>query len=165
MKPFALTACVLMLTACGCEPQQEAIDAAAHEAWLVNTVNDTAVRNAIVRQRTLFPYHFAEEGSALNDLGLHDLAVLAAHFKASAGNLSVRRGGAPNELYKARVAAVVGALAKAGVAKDRVRISDALPAGDGMPSERVLVILREPEKEKAEYPRPATVVPIKGAQQ
>ncbi|MCZ6655335.1 MAG: hypothetical protein O7D91_20195, partial [Planctomycetota bacterium] len=43
-------------------------------------------------------------------------------------------------LYEARARTIVDALAKAGVDVERMMVSDGLPGGDGVTSERVLII-------------------------
>jgi outer membrane protein OmpA-like peptidoglycan-associated protein len=37
--------------------------------------------NGVVRQKTVFPYHFRADSPALNELGERDLAILAQHYK------------------------------------------------------------------------------------
>ncbi len=119
------------------EPAQQQ----AADAWMVAQVRDAAIVNAVVAQHTLFPYHFVANGDQLNELGARDLAVLAAHFRAQPGALSVRRGAAPEELYAARVQTVRKMLADAGVDAARLTLHDAPAGGSGMSSERVVQIL------------------------
>jgi hypothetical protein len=142
-----LTAGVLMAVLPACTATDPGIEQRhSLNAWLGDCLNDDAVNNAIVAQRTLFPYHFVTDTAKLNELGSRDLAVLAAHFTERSGKLNVRRGTAPEELYVARVATVIDALASRGVASDRVAISDGLAEGEGMASEDVLFILENKEK-------------------
>jgi len=108
---------------------------------LMNSYNDTAIQNAIVSQHTLFAYHFVQDGPELNELGERDLAVLARHFIRNGGYLNIRRHDIPAELYQARVNAVQERLREAGIEMERVRVSDGMPGGSGIASERVLVIL------------------------
>lgn len=108
---------------------------------LVNTYNDIAIQNAIVSQHTLFPYHFVENGAELNELGQKDLAVLTGHFMKYPGRLNIRKRNTPGDLYNARVKLVRERLLDAGIAKEHISISDDMPGGSGMTSERVLVIL------------------------
>ncbi len=110
---------------------------------LVNTINNIGVENAIIAQRTLYPYHFVADGEQLNELGQRDFGVLARHFKEHPGVLNVRQGQASPELYEARIAQVLSGLKQAGVETNRVSISDAMPGGSGMPSEQVITILEE----------------------
>lgn len=111
---------------------------------LVRTLNNIGVENAIITQHTIYPYHFVTDGEELNELGQRDLAVLTKHFTENAGTLNVRRGQTPAALYEARVAQVVQSLKKAGVDTARVSVSDEMPGGTGMSSERVVTILRQP---------------------
>ena len=108
---------------------------------LINSYNDVAIQNAIVSQHTLYPYHFVKNGAELNELGQRDLAVLTGHFINYPGHLNIRRHNTSTELYDARVNMVRERLQQAGIAKERISISDDMPGGSGITSERVLVIL------------------------
>lgn len=50
---------------------------------MVQDVQDEQTANGVIRQRTIFPYHFASDSPALNELGQHDLVILAKHYKES----------------------------------------------------------------------------------
>jgi hypothetical protein len=108
---------------------------------LVNTLNNVGVEQAILAQHTLYPYHFVVDGEELNELGRRDLAVLARHFRQRAGTLNIRPGEVPAQLYEARVVHVAEGLRQAGVEADRVNIADGMAGGDGMSSERAVIIL------------------------
>ena len=141
---------VLVAAFCGCSEPPSNLDAYGNlNTWLVKTVQDDGVRNAIIAQHTLYPYHFVPHSEDLNSLGTIDLGVLAQHYRDYPGSLNIRRGNASDELYAVRIEAVREMLTLAGVDVERVGISDALPGGDGMPSERVLKIL-ERSYEKAQ---------------
>ena len=127
------------------------------EMALADWFNESAVSGAILTQHTVFPYHFVVGAAALNDLGRHDLRVLAAYLKEHPGPLNVRRGQASQELYTARVVEVTRFLTEAGVPAQRIAIGDALPGGDGMPSERVVKIL---ERSAAGPATRMTVTPL-----
>ncbi len=127
--------------------------------WLVDSINDTAIKNAVIAQQSLFPYHFIPNAPALNKLGQRDLEVLAEHHKEYPGDLNVRRGGVSETLYARRVQTVISALVKAGVDKDRISIRDALSGGDGMPSERLLVILKTEKSQSLGYSEGASFSP------
>ena len=114
---------------------------------------ETAVNNAIIAQHTLFPYHFVANGSALDELGLYDLAVLTAHFIKYPGELNVRRGDATPELYSDRVNVVIELLSAGGVDTNRVATRDAPAGGDGRPAEQVLAIM-EADRELRAAPAP-----------
>lgn len=128
------------------------------DAAIVQTHQDDFAAAGIIRQHTIFPYHFVQDSATLNELGQHDVAILAAHYAAVGSDrglppstLSVRRGEASPGLYEARVRAVVAELARGGVANDRVRIADAVPGGDGMASSRIKVILHRDTANKPYY--------------
>lgn len=150
-----LVVATMLALAAGCSdnPPPSKLDASKVDPWLVEMPNDIAIRNAIVRQQTIYPYHFVVGGATLNDLGRSDAAVLAAHYKAYPGRLSIRRGDAPKELYDARVKEVLLVLSQCGVAMNRASIIDAPAGGDGITSERVLAI------EAIDKPSQATVTP------
>ena len=129
----------------GCEEDKRTAADRRFDTEMVRTLNNIGVENAIVTQHTLYPYHFAVDGEKLNDLGQRDFAVLARHFTEHPGLLNVRQGeGISPELYKARVAHVTSRLKDAGIDPARVSISDGVPGGPGLPSERVVTILRKP---------------------
>ena len=130
----------------GCAQDQKVAQDRPLDLLLVRLVQDTALKNAVIAQRTLFPYHFVPDSDELNDLGMVDLSILATHFWEFPGELSVRRGDAPRELYEARVRRVKEKLEEAGVPTGSVAIADRLPAGPGMPSERVVKILQREEE-------------------
>jgi len=126
----------------GCEERVSKQEAGRKlDTELVNVLNNIGVENAIIAQHTLYPYHFVQDGETLNTLGDRDLGVLARHFQEHPGTLNIRRGDVPDELYDARVTHAVEKLKQCGVKIDRVSVSDGVPGGTGMPSERVVMIL------------------------
>jgi hypothetical protein len=136
--------CVMCSLTMGCEERESKQEASRKlDTELVNVLNNIGVENAIIAQHTLYPYHFVPDGETLNTLGDRDLAVLAKHFQKHPGTLNIRRGDVPGELYDARVTHAAERLGQYGVKTDRVSISDGLPGGTGMPSERVVMILDE----------------------
>lgn len=145
MKLYRIIAvCLLGGLILGCEERlKEPAEDKNLDAELVRTLNNIGVENAIIAQHTLYPYHFVSDGGQLNELGRRDLAVLARHFADHAGTLNVRRGDTPAELYEARVAQVVQTLKEMGVNTARLNLSDGMPGGTGMASERVVTVLKE----------------------
>jgi hypothetical protein len=138
-----------LLSGC-CEEDKRTAANQRFDREMVRTLNNIGVENAILTQHTLYPYHFVADGEKLNDLGQRDFAVLARHFTEHPGLLNIRQGeGIPPELYKARVAYVTSRLKDAGIDPARVNISDGIPGGPGLPSERVVTILREAENPAA----------------
>jgi len=103
------------------------------DIMIVDSINDSGIRTAIIAQHTLYAYHFLEGGAELNDLGKRDLAVLMTHFKArGGGTLSIRRGDTPDTLYVERVSGVKDLLKSGGIDLATVQIADASPGGLGM---------------------------------
>jgi hypothetical protein len=135
-----LVLCCVLLIGCD-ENQSPAVDKGQVNKALVNTYNDMAIQNAIITQHTLFPYHFVQNSANLNELGERDLAILAGHLRDNPGNVNVRRAGNSSGLYQQRVSTVLDSLKAHGVDTARITIADAMPGGDGMVSERVIVIL------------------------
>jgi hypothetical protein len=142
------TTAVLIATLSSCSnsgtnPELEGRDS----AWAGDAIRNASLNNAIITQHTLYPYHFVSGSAQLNDLGERDLNVLADHFKKAQagipGELNVRRGSASQSLYEARVKLVLELLTARGVEGGMVAVKDGLPGGDGMSSERVIVILKE----------------------
>jgi hypothetical protein len=116
-------------------------DRGAYNRWAIETVNDGAVRNAIVAQHTLYPYHFMDGSADLNELGRRDISVLASHFRRYPGQVNLRKGAEDGVVYQARAKNVADALVAAGVAQGTVKVGDGMPGGDGMDASRVLVIM------------------------
>jgi len=154
MKPpilLALAVAAGLVTGCN-EAIPPLEDRAEYNAGLVSNVLDDAIRNSIIRQHSLFDYHFVRNSATLNELGQHDLQVLAARYKEHPGALNVRQGDTPADLYETRVNEVKRLLIEAGVDKDRVKVEDDLPGGDGTPAGRALAIagpLAMPKASKA----------------
>lgn len=151
---FALT--TALLAAAGCQdawlPYEDHGDA---NAQLVRSPGDEAIRNAIIRQHTLFEYHFVPNAPDLNNLGASDLAVLIEHFSKHPGQLNIRRGSESDELYQARMEGVVERLAAADVEVEKVTIGDGPAGGDMKPSREVIEILRAEDKStSALFPMP-----------
>ena len=142
------TTAVLIATLSSCsntgmDPELEGRDG----AWAGDAIRNASLNNAIITQHTLYPYHFVGGSAQLNDLGERDLHVLADHFKKALagmpGELNVRRGNASEALYEARVKLVLESLTAYGCEGGTVSVKDGLPGGDGMASDRVIVILKE----------------------
>ena len=148
MRLGMMTVTVLLCVfAVGCQENVQN-DSKTHaiNSQLVKSYNDIAIQNAIVSQHTLFPYHFIENGAELNELGQKDIAALTSHFIKHPGHLNIRKHNTPAALYKARVNVVHKSLIEAGIDKGRISISDDMPGGPGITSERVLVILQQEPK-------------------
>lgn len=140
---WAVSICLACALVVGCSEEQAGEQTRKNlDVELVNTLNNVGVENAIITQHTLYPYHFGVDAGELNELGQRDLMVLARHFKDHPGILNIRRGEAMDVLYEARVAHVLTRLKDAGVETARMSVSDGMPGGPGMPSERVVTIVQ-----------------------
>jgi len=137
---------VLMVGGCN-ENAETGLDKHLINTELVKSVNNIAIENAIISQHTLFPYHFVKNGAMLNELGERDFSVLMRHFTEHTGVLNIRRNSIQQELYDARVKLIVNKLEKAGVDTERMSISDGMPGGPGMSSEKIVTILEKIKEE------------------
>jgi hypothetical protein len=149
MRPFpAVILCLALgVAACRSTSYDQAGPVGVRNMWASEHIREASLRQAILTQSTLHPYHFVVGAAELNELGWRDMEVLAAHFVAHGGTLSVRRGGVDEELYGARLKRVETALAAVGVEPGRVRVTDTLPGGNGITSERMLEVLEKASKE------------------
>ena len=143
MKTTLMSLAIVAVLLSGCDLMMSSTPSRGVDAWIVTSANDQAVRDAIIRQSTMYPYHFINNSAELNWLGASDLAALVDHFHLYPGRLSIRRGSAPQPLYKARAAEVLDVLRAAGIDVDRITVVDLPAGGDGMPSEGVIVILEQ----------------------
>ncbi len=107
----------------------------------IRALQNLQIENGIIRQRTVYPYHFIPDTAVLNQLGSYDLHVLTRYFESHPGKLNVLRGDAGDALYEARVGSAMQELAMLGVQTDRLQIVDEFPPGDGMLSARVIIII------------------------
>ncbi|HZL99403.1 MAG TPA: hypothetical protein VFD43_04040 [Planctomycetota bacterium] len=140
-----LTCSLLAIPLAGCWNPQSPENMPGRQAmWVGDSIRAAAINKAIVAQQIIYPYHFVTNTAELNKLGERDLNVLAEYYAKHPGALSIHQAGAAKELYDARVVAVLDRLKAAGVPNERMKVADAFPGGDGIPSERVVQILREP---------------------
>ncbi len=131
-------------TVAGCAPQTVTLDEKARlNAMLVRDYHLAADEAAVVRQSTIYPYHFESASARLNELGQRDVSILARRCGVAPGeapaHISVRRGDTSDTLYRARLQTVRAMFAEAGVSVG-TELADDLPGGDGMRSDRVLEV-------------------------
>jgi hypothetical protein len=115
------------------------------DAGLVSAIRDSAIKNGIIAQHTIYPYHFVSDSAKLNELGVREVNVLAEHYReaeSQGATLNVRRSGAGDALYDARVRSVTDQLAHAGITSAMVKVGDESAGGDGMNSERVMTAIQ-----------------------
>lgn len=96
-------------------------------------------KKAVLRQRTLFEYHFEPGLPDLTPLGKRDLGMLTVQLK-NGGTLSVRRGAASDALYAARLDAVKRQLVAEGIPADQVQLTNTLAGGSGISAAGALYI-------------------------
>lgn len=162
MKPTMITTLVLLcLLTVGCQEENmgKPPDERLMNSRIMDSYRNIAIQNAIISEHTIFPYHFVRDAAELSELGERDLAVLTAHLARSGGHLNIRQLDTPANLYEARVNLVHERLNGAGIDMARISISDGLPGGSGMPSERVLVILEQETSQSAAAEVSATYGP------
>lgn len=151
---YSVASCILFtVLLAGCDYHTEIEERRSLDVWAVEATNDSAIRNAIIRQHTLFPYQFEQNGADLNDLGMRDAMVLSSHFKVYPGQLNIRQGTESRELYEMRVKKVVDYLDYVGVHTEKVTIKELPAGGDGMSAELVILIL---EADASGYSKPET---------
>ncbi len=136
-RPILALALAGALFACRSQPAPDT-NHELHDMWAGTEVRRASIRQAILAQGTLFPYHFEVGSPALNPLGERDLDLLAEHLQANPGELRVRRGSVSEELYARRVSTVLTELGARGVDPASITVTDDLPAGPGTWSETVL---------------------------
>lgn len=157
MKPIGTgIACVLVslaLAACSSDrgAQGDYFTKSATNKWLIEHQLQQQIDQAVIAEHTLYPHHFEQGTSQLNELGLRDLALLADHLRAGAGRLNIRQSAAGQELYDARLQTVRDVLIASGVDESRLELADAQAGGPGLPSEHVVVVLGA-ETERPAYP-------------
>lgn len=138
-----ISICLPFLLLAGCqENMQKSQDTHLLNSGLIESYNNISISNAIISQHTLFPYHFVNNSSGLNELGNNDLMVLIKHFTENPGELNIRQGNVSDEIYQARVNFVLKKIKEAGINREKISIADDMPGGSGMSSEKVLTILK-----------------------
>jgi len=144
---------------CACEETmlKEPIDKGMVNSRQIKMLNDISMENAIIAQRTLYPYHFIINNEQLNELGHRDLSVLMEHFKQYPGQLNVQQGDTSSYIYQERVAYVSQQFENAGIDMTKVSIVDDMPGGSGMSTDDVVEIQQADRKARTErrekYPR------------
>ena len=108
---------------------------------MIDSYNLRSQDDAIIRQHTIYPYHFVNNSAELNALGRREVYVLAHHFRNNPGPLNLHQGDANAPLYQARIKTVMDSMVNAGVASDRLVITDVMPGGDGLSSDQVVIVL------------------------
>jgi hypothetical protein len=146
LRPVAAAAVALLATACASNnpaAQDDPLADRRSDLAAVDTTRDTGIRDAILAEHTIYPYHFEEGTALLNSLGERDLAVLADSFRQNnSGVISIRQGDASDELYAQRTQTIKTALTRLGVVADNVKIGDAPAGGETAEGNDVAQILK-----------------------
>jgi hypothetical protein len=146
MKKIVLLLFPLCLASCTYqEPLSKSLN-----GWTVPASTEREVRQGVIAEQTLFPYHFVNDCPELTELGMRDVRVLAEHYRDCSGTLRIRQGGVSPQLYQARRAHVADVLCNLGVPRDRVKMTDLPAAGEGLTSTEAIKILREKPSEYTE---------------
>ena len=142
MRFIALIHCCILYPALlGCASHEQEHDVRSSlDVALVNMYMIESVDQAVVRQHTVYPHHFHQRSAELNELGWRDVNVLARSYRHNAGRINIRQDKASDQLYVARVAAVLEALVERGVSRGQIVFADDLPDGDGLSSDDVILI-------------------------
>ncbi len=114
--------------------------AQAMETYAVRSYFEESISNGSIAQHTLYPHHFMANSAQLNELGAHEIAVLASAYKVGPGKLGIRRGEESDDVYTARTKTVTAALASAGIDMKRMTIGDDVAGGPGEPADRVIAL-------------------------
>ncbi|MBI4558835.1 MAG: hypothetical protein HY706_14730, partial [Candidatus Hydrogenedentes bacterium] len=83
-------AVVILVTGCTMWPRLE--QERLGNVSMVNMLFQESAENAVITERTIRPWHFISDTAVLNEVGEHDLEVLADHFKNHGGNLHMPQG-------------------------------------------------------------------------
>jgi len=145
MRPTTIMlALVVAALAAGCVAwDEEAAEMRADNVARRASYMEEAEINSILRERTVYPYYFYQRTHHLTGLGKRNLSILGAYYSNYPGPLNIRRGGASEDLYEARVAAVRDHFREWNIEIEEIPIEDGFPGGEGMPSERVYEMLQE----------------------
>lgn len=153
MKLVLPVLALIAATLSGCAQSEYALDphmASAYrdqrefDVFAIESVQEAAMKNAILEQHALFPYHFVPGSATLTEVGQRDLSFLTDNYKTNPGPLALIKGDTPDELYSLRKNAVATALQQAGLAS--IAITDGPVGGRGMTGQAA-VIARRAKKE------------------
>jgi uncharacterized membrane protein YgcG len=146
LKPIVL---VLALCAgCSSKPKPEPTGVSVPSEATINAASldvnfNQQIRNGAATGRTIYPHHFVIGDSELTMVGERQFSALLPRNDLEPARMIIPRGDASDVLYRARLDALRQRFVAAGYGEDRLVLVDELPAGDGIPSERVVLIASE----------------------
>lgn len=144
---LASSLCIgLCLAACASRKGSGTIDGVDHAGRAADRLHaqapfDEQARLAVLRSAALDESHFAPGSARLTSRGQRDIAILADAMAEAGGRISIDRGSADDALHAARLEGVRRALAREGIAPDRVLLDEAGPGGAGVAGAEALRIL------------------------
>lgn len=115
----------------------------ALNGWTVNASVEREIKQAVWAEQTLYPYHFEANSAKLSGIGQENVQMLAELYRTDGGELSIRRDGASEALYRKRVETVKQTLGSLGVNASRMKFVERPPLGEGMYSSDVIKILKQ----------------------
>jgi hypothetical protein len=121
------------------------------DRWMVRSYRAAQVDNGIIAEHTIYPHYFCSNSSRLTPAGERVVCVLSEYYCQNPGEVNVPRGDVGEDLYKARVAAVIDMMGREGVETSRLSLVDGHTPGDGMSSERVVRIMSQTEQDYFKY--------------
>ena len=134
----------LLLLAAGCRSSAHQSDPSpVHEMWVSDHLRRDQVHAAALVERVVYPHHFAPHSSRLSPLGKQQLAILSSDLRTAPGELAVRRGGADDALFAARMEEVRNTLLAAGLGETDFTLTDGHAGGSGVSSDRLIQVLAE----------------------
>jgi hypothetical protein len=152
MKTLPILTLCLGMAVAGCTTPKDGGEAprGAENLWAMESIIAAEVNRAIIRQSSLFPYHYIDGSDELNPLGRRDLNVLTDHYQRAIGlhkpcQLRIRQGGADEDLYQARIETVLESLLDAGILREDITVTQNLAGGPGMSSDRLVNVIFEGE--------------------
>ena len=139
---------LVLLLAAGCGSYKPLADKPDDEgsvdALMVRTQFDQNVRGGILAERAIYPYHFAPDSPVLNELGEHQVEVLASACHGTA-RVNVVRGNDSQQLHDARVQTVRDKFDEEGIAPAALTIGDGPPGGLGLSAKAALEAIEPPD--------------------
>jgi hypothetical protein len=148
--PLLATAMVL---AAGCQSKPKVGPASIHvpseaevNAHTLDSSFTQQMRNGAAVGRTIYPHHFVVGDAALTLVGQRHFNALLPRSDIDQVRVSVPRGDASDALYQARLDGLRRRFIEAGYDEERFALVDALPGGDGISSDRVLLLAAKEEQ-------------------
>jgi hypothetical protein len=100
-------------------------------------------RNAAAIGATVYPHHFIINDAELTMVGQRHVNALLPRNEIEPVRISVPRGTVSDALYKARLQTLRDRFADAGFGEEHLALVEELPSGEGIWSDRVMLIASE----------------------